>query len=143
MQFDHYVIAAALGSLVIGGAAFPLLVASAVAWWPGRRPSYKLAFAITAAVIVLGVAGLLSLVSLPFELFATYISPQLEYDGHKTVPKVVGWIFTATSWLPYIVVAVGSVFVPVALRRRLWDLMCESMANKPLQPTARENARAG
>lgn len=130
MQFDQYMIAAALGSLVIGGAAFPLLVASAVAWWPGRRPSHKFAFVTTATVIVLGVAGLMSLLSLPFELFDTYISPQLKHDGRKTVPMVVGWAYTATAWLPYAVVAAGSVFVPIALRRRLWGRLCEVMANK-------------
>lgn len=143
MQFDHYLIAAALGSLVIGGAALPLLVALAVAWWPGRRPAYKFPFVITATVLVLGVAGLLSLLSLPFELFGTYISPQLEHEGHKVVPRVVGWIFTVTDWLPYLAVAAGSVFVPVVLRRLLWDRLCEVVANRPLQPIAREDARSG
>jgi hypothetical protein len=143
LQFDHYMIAAALGLLVIGGAALPLVVALAVAWWPGRRPAYKFPFVITATVVVLGVAGLLSLLSLPFELFGTYLSPQLDYEGHKTVPMVVGWVFAVTDWLPSLAVAVGSVLVPVVLRRQLWERLCEVMASRPLQPIAREDARSG
>jgi hypothetical protein len=123
-------IAAAFGSLVIGAAAFPLLIASVVAWWPGRRPRSKFAFVATSTVVVLGAAGLVSLLSLPFELFGTYISPQLQYDGHKMVPMVVGWAFTVTSWLPYIVVTVGAVFVPIVLRRQFWDRLYEVMANR-------------
>jgi hypothetical protein len=143
LQFDHYLIAAVLGSLVVGGAALPLLVAAVVAWWPGQRPSYKVAFVITASVLVLGVAGLVSLLSLPFELFGTYVSPQLEHGGHKAVPRVNGWLFTATNWLPMLVVALGSVLIPIMMRRQLWARLCEVMANKPLQPIARENARSG
>jgi hypothetical protein len=114
-----------------------------VAWWPGRRPAYKFPFVVTASVVVLGVAGLSSLLSLPFELFGTYISPQLVYEGHKTVPMVVDWVLTVTQWLPYLAVAVGSVLVPVVLRRQLWDRLCEVMANRPLQPIARADARSG
>lgn len=120
MQFDHYVIAAVLGTLVISGAGLPLLIALGVAWWPGVRPKHKLAFVITASIVVLGVAGLLSLLSLPFELLDTYISPQLEHDGHKAVPRIVGWLFTATKWLPYLAVALGSVVIPVVMRKWLW-----------------------
>jgi len=131
LQFEHYMIAGALGSLVIGGAAFPLFVALAVAWWPGRRLAHKFSFVITATVVVLGVAGLLSLLSLPFELFGTHISPQLDYEGYKTVPMVVGWVLTVTGLLPALAVAVGSVLVPVVLRCQLWDRLCEVMVDRP------------
>lgn len=143
LEFDHYVVAFVLGTLVVSGAAWPLLAALAVAWWPGRRPRNKLAFVASSAVVVLGTAGLLTLLSLPFELFGTYISPQLEHDGHTVVPSAVGWIYTATSWLPYIVVGLGSLVVPLLARRVLWERICEALANMSLQPIAREDARSG
>ena len=136
MKLDHYVIATVLGSLVIAGSAFPLLLATLVAWWSGSRPRHKRAFIVTASIIVLGAGGLLSLLSLPFELFDTYISPQLRYVGYDAVPTMVGWFLTATSWVPYVAVAVGSVVIPVILRRRLWERLLGVMANNPLQPIA-------
>ena len=65
---------------------------------------------------------------LPFELFGTYISPQLEHDGYKAVPRVNSWLFAATRWLPMLVVALGSVLIPIVMRRQLWARLCEVMA---------------
>lgn len=65
----------------------------------------------------------------------------METIGHKAVPPVVSWAYGVTYSLPYIVIAIGSVVVPVLARRNLWARFCAGMANKPMHATC-EDLRA-
>lgn len=143
MELEDYLLAFGLGSLAVLAAALPLIAAAAVAWWPGARPEWKGRFVVVCAVVVYGVAGIFTVLSLPFELFGTYISPQLEYDGHKAVPTAVFWAYSITHSLPYITIAIGSVLVPIVARRSLWVRVCAVMANKPMHATLKTHARDG
>jgi hypothetical protein len=141
MELRDYFLAFGLGSLVVLAATLPLVGAAVVAWWPGARPEWKGRFIVACAVVVYGVAGVFTVFSLPFELFGTYISPQLQHDGHKAVPSAVFLVYRVTEFVPYIITAIGSVLVPILARRSLWARLCAGMANKPMHAT-REDARA-
>ncbi|MBB6092368.1 hypothetical protein HNQ60_001214 [Povalibacter uvarum] len=143
MELRDYLLAFGLGLLAMGAAAFPLIAAAVVAWWPGARPKLKARFVIACAVVVYGVAGIFMVVSLPFELFGTYLSPQLQYEGHEAVPTAVSWVYGAAVWLLYIIIAVGSVIVPIVARRSFWARLCTGMANKPMHATCETHARDG
>jgi MFS family permease len=143
MQFADYLLAFGLGTGVVLGAAFPLLAAIVVACWPGDKPKSRWWFVAVCSVLAYGISGVLSVLSLPFELFDTHITPTLHEEGQRAVPTINTWLLKATEWLPIASLVVGSVAVPVLARRHFWALVHSALANKRLQPIGREDAPSG
>ena len=133
MAIQDYLFAVGLGALVLLAMGLPIAIATLVAWWPGTRPQLKWRFVVVCTVASFGVGGIVEFISMPFELFGTYLSPQLEHDGHRTVPAVVRGIWSVISWLPGIGAALTALVLSIYGRRGAWLRFCEFMANNSLK----------
>jgi hypothetical protein len=136
MPLREYMFVVGLGTLAVLAMGMPIVVAAVVALWPGNRPAYKFRFIIACSVVVYGIGGLLEVALLPIELFGTHISPQLEHDGHTSIPYIVRRVWAVIQWLPTAGGVLAAILVPIVARRLYWSQLCALSANYRLNSDA-------
>jgi hypothetical protein len=127
MPLSQYliVIAIVIGVVMVG--ALPLLIAGIVMLVP-KRLARKRRFVVVAGALSYGFTCFVALLFLPLFLLGSWISAELDVDGHSDLAFALDFIAKYSVLALLAAGVVFAVIVPIYLRRKWWPSLIEAKA---------------
>jgi hypothetical protein len=127
MPLSQYLIVIAIGIGVVIVGALPLLIAGIVMLIP-KRLARKRRFVVVSGALSYGFTCFVALLFLPFFLLGSWMSAELDVDGHSDLALALDFIGNYSVLALLAAGVVFAVVVPIYLRRKWWPSLIEAKA---------------
>jgi hypothetical protein len=121
MPLSQYLIVIAVGIGIVVVGALPLLVAWIVTLIP-KRLLRKRHFVVVSGALSYGFTCFVGLILLPFLLLGSWVSAELDVDGHSDLAFTLDFIGKYAVLALLAAAVVFAVIVPIYLRRKWWPM---------------------